>query len=491
VSEKTEFSKIHQQAVIGHALQTPVFWSQLEALSVNKEWFSTTSAIVAEVYDHISSFRKVYKKPPTATELEAYLYTRDSENAVALVRAVKECTKTATEVGFDVISAKLLDWAKSRLIVQQAKEMAETFNKGDHDAAFALWESGAAKLQRLDSSMGLTPDAMESMADRIGREQAERYSESQQPIQYGMNYLDDALIRIARKDLIILGARTGVGKTEMAKIIAKHNAEKGIRVSAFFLEAEENEIERRIKYNILLDKWLDENPGTGDCFGYAEWRLGKYKLTLDKFSDEADEVIKAKYKTLRTYYRVRGDFSIDDLDREVMKVYKESDLIIIDHLHYIDLDSKSGNDNSEMGRLLKKLRYLTLVLGVPILCIAHLRKGASKNIVPELDDFHGSSEITKIATTCIMLAPCKEFVSADPDQDTGLATFVRIAKFRLDGSRTGYVGVGFYDRNRGMYSSKYAIGRLNFAETKWSPLKSIWPYWTTETNLIKDVQEAD
>jgi len=491
MSAKTEeFTKIHQQAVIGHALQDSEFVRQLDAIEVNKDWFATTSAVLVELWSIFGKFRDKYKRPPTLLEFEAFVSTHGSDNTASLAKAASECVGIANKVGMDIIQSKLTNWAKSRLIVSQAIELSTAFNAGQYQIAYELWEQGANKLQKLDSTLGLTPDAMESMADRVSREKSERYKENLKPLAYGVNFLDDSLIQIARKDLIVIGARTGVGKTEIAKIVAKCNAERGFRVSAFFLEAEENEIERRIKYNLLLERFLDENPGTGDCFGYAEWRLGRYKETLDKFSDEVDEEIKKKYSTLSTYYRVRGDFDIDTLDREVMKVHKNSDLIIIDHLHYIDLDGKDSNKNDEMGKLLKKLRYLTLVLGIPILCIAHLRKGASKNIVPELDDFHGSSEITKIATTCIMLAPCKEFVCSDPDQDISSATFIRVAKFRLDGSRTGYVGVGFYDRNRGMYSQKYSIGRLNFAETKWIPLKAMWPYWSTEANLIKEVQEA-
>jgi replicative DNA helicase len=215
-----------------------------------------------------------------------------------------------------------------------------------------------------------------------------------------------------------------------------------------------------------------------------------YEGSLGRFNEEADAEIRDKYKTLKTYYRKNGDFDLDTLDREIIKAHKDSDLIILDHLHYVDLDSKS-NENSEMSKLLKKLRHLTLVLGIPIICIAHLKKGSAKTLVPELDDFHGSSEITKIATTCLMLAPCRNFTATDLGYEGGLPTFMRIAKFRLGGERTGTVGMAFYDRNTGNYLDKYAVGRLNFSETKWTPNTDRPPYWAKRNHLISDISEVE
>ncbi len=51
----------------------------------------------------------------------------------------------------------------------------------------------------------------------------------------------------------MLGAKTGIGKTALATITALHNCQQGKRVHYFALEAEEREIERRMKFQIIAD----------------------------------------------------------------------------------------------------------------------------------------------------------------------------------------------------------------------------------------------
>ena len=60
---------------------------------------------------------------------------------------------------------------------------------------------------------------------------------------FGIKYLDAALHGIKPNDLILIGASSGAGKTELCTHIAKTNAKLGKRVRYIALEAEKNEIE--------------------------------------------------------------------------------------------------------------------------------------------------------------------------------------------------------------------------------------------------------
>jgi replicative DNA helicase len=487
-TEVNKFSKNQQRAILGHAIHNPGLWAQLNELGIKKNWFE--GAPVQDLYDRILGFATAYSRPPGLEELKEYLYNVDATTYSDKSRTIDECVELAAQHGLDILRAKLTDWAKSRFIAEQASELSALYNKGDHVGAFKVWETGAVELQRIDTSSGAMPDHMEASSIRVLDEEAQRIADGAKMLQYGVPFLDSVLCGILSNDLIMVGARTGAGKTELAKIVAMNNAKAGKRVSFFALEGEDKEIERRIKFPYLVDYYSSDNSIPNAGFGYAEWRLGRYKDSLDtpEYKARADAEFLRNYSTLKTYYRVRGDFGINDLDREVMKVHKDSDLIILDHLHFVDLDGK--DENREQKKLVTRLRQLALELGVPILCIAHLKKGASKNLVPELDDFMGSSDISKIATTCITLAPCHEFNTSDP-RVRGSATFMRIAKFRLDGTRTPFVGIGFYDKSIGAYRQEYCIGKLNYAENKWIPARDYMPYWAKIEDVITDVSEVE
>ena len=91
-----------------------------------------------------------------------------------------------------------------------------------------------------------------SAAERVTNERPERAELVGRQLSYGIQFLDDILRGILPHDLILLGASTGAGKTEAAKQIAMHNALLGKRVHYFALEAEPKEIERRVKYALLV-----------------------------------------------------------------------------------------------------------------------------------------------------------------------------------------------------------------------------------------------
>lgn len=489
MSEVTAFSTEQQGAVFGHALLDPAIWYRLDILQATKEWFVDPK--LSELFSHVEAFRARHKRPPTADELVNYVCNRENETFRKSVRAnVDACLKWAAGMGLDVLMMKIQEWARSNILKRYTSALVDYHNKGDHDKANALAQEQAQALQRLDIVSG-TADCFISSAERVKKERVERDAENAHLLHYGVTFLDDALIGIRPHDLIVIGARSGAGKTQLAKGIAEYNAKLGKRVSFFALEAEENEIERRIKYGLMAKEYLKTHEGA--YISYADWLMGKLP-DLEAYGDDAEAVFERDYKTLKTFYRVRGDFAIEDLDREIMRVHKDSDLIILDHIHYVDLDG--DDENREMNRLMKKLRDLSIALGVPIIAVAHLKKASSKAaaLVPDFNDYHGASGISKIATVGIMLAPGSGTVAAVDSRAVGTPTFVRIVKCRVGGDRLVNVAVMFYADEIGTYRDDYALGHLNFAETKWSPHKGLPPHWADPEHggrcTVQDIGEG-
>ena len=55
---------------------------------------------------------------------------------------------------------------------------------------------------------------------------------------YPMQFLNDTLGGIMKSELVVIGADSGCGKTELANHIAFHNAERGKNVYLFSLEGD-------------------------------------------------------------------------------------------------------------------------------------------------------------------------------------------------------------------------------------------------------------
>lgn len=304
-----------------------------------------------------------------------------------------------------------------------------------------------------------------SMPTRVASERTERLELAKHALAYQIAFLDDCLRAILPHDLVLIGAPTGLGKTEMSLGIAMANAVTGKRVAYFALEAEENELERRTKYkHIVATARRRSVPGCMEI-NYSDWLLGRCEEIIGSIDHEANQFMLSRLSGLRTYYRGQH-FDQADLRREVELVHAEVDLIIIDHLHYIDFDD-DASEAKAVGDTVKAIRDVSLRIGKPVILVAHLRKKNhfSKQLVPTIDDFHGSSNITKICTQAITIerAPSVEI----PDLKWWQApTFMSILKDRRLGAPP-YVALLMFDKRSGSYDQKYTLGRLTDGGSKW------------------------
>ena len=223
---------------------------------------------------------------------------------------------------------------------------------------------------------------------------------SQRALSTGVKVVDDVFGGILPGDMVLLGAKTGVGKTDFACKIAMHNATLGKQVHLYALEAEESEIEMRIIYQAVVRKARSINPRKK--YNYKHWRLGRY-VELGCYYDECIEELN-NFENLHIYYRTKK-FGLEEFVKETTAIKDASDLIIIDHIHYFDLTS--DNENKEMSEIIRKIRDINLAIKVPVIVLGHLRKlsGANAKLVPEVDDFMGSSDLTKVCTKAVILAP--------------------------------------------------------------------------------------
>lgn len=311
---------------------------------------------------------------------------------------------------------------------------------------------------------GSQVDAFQPMPVRIVGERDERIELSQRALRYHNAFLDDCLRGILPHDLVLIGAPSGMGKTDLALAIAASNAMQKKRVAYFALEAEPRELERRTKYALLSAAvYAAKHPRAGDM-NYTDWLLGHCEHICQDFNAEADQRILADLCGMQTFYR-GAKFDQNDLQAAILKVHSYTDLIVVDHLHYIDTNDEN---NDSLGDVVKTVRDVALRIGRPIILIAHLRKRdlRGKQLVATLDDFHGSSNIVKICTQAITIerAHCIE-----PSKWFLAPTFMSVLKDRRAGS-PGLIALAQFDKRIKTYRSDYSLGRLVKGGTEWEPL---------------------
>lgn len=299
--------------------------------------------------------------------------------------------------------------------------------------------------------------------DRLADEAEERAMMSARAISYGVGFIDDCLRAMLPHDLVLLGAYAGVGKTQLAWSIAAENAANGRNVTMFALEAEPREIERRALHRKVCQ--LAARVGAR-APAYVDWYMGRAAdPRIASISEQAHALVARELETMATYYRDRK-FTVADIRRLFAAEHGKSELIVLDHLHYVDSDDQS--ETRAQKHAIQAVRETALEVGIPVVCVAHLRKrqlvGKHTPIVPDLDDFHGSSDLPKIATHAIMLARA-ERTEHDP-QDV-VPTLMHIPKDRRSGA-SGLIARVDYSLTHQRYSNSYQLGRA--VGNEWQPI---------------------
>lgn len=299
-----------------------------------------------------------------------------------------------------------------------------------------------------------------SVASLSKEERDSRKNLSERLLSFGVKFLNDAFRGILPDDMVLLGASSGIGKTQLTTIIAQANLNRGKKVHLFALESSRHEIVQRLKFPYVAAMFFaDPNRPPIKNFNMTDWVLGHYSSLLDEYEDLAEAQIEKEYTGLVLY--TKGDtFGITEMIHAITACKDETDLIIIDHAHYFDYDG--DNENKALKEIAKTVRTLSIDMLKPIVLVAHLRKRDRHNddLAPGMEEFHGSSDLFKIATKVITIAP-------GAPSDTGkYETFIRIPKNRIDGTVTRYLGRTFFDPKTGTYAPEYKIGWAESKKTK-------------------------
>lgn len=282
---------------------------------------------------------------------------------------------------------------------------------------------------------------------------------------YYLPYLDEILPGIAPSELVVIGADTGIGKTYIANHIARENAARGRKVYIFSLEGHKNEIFNRWKWEIICREYYKKPHRTNMRYGLYEVNALK---TLAEEEAIAEEELRQLENNLFVFDR-SADLDVTLLTQQI-NLIQDADLVIIDHLHYFNmLDDRSETENITM--IMRAIKDLTDMHNTPVVLISHLRK-RDKKFLPDNDDFHGSSNIPKIATTCILFSTNPEEHQVDLGK---YSTFLRVSKSRL-GAETVLCGKLFFDLNQSKYEYPYSVGKITNGTYKELEHEH-WPSW--------------
>lgn len=292
---------------------------------------------------------------------------------------------------------------------------------------------------------------------------------------YGIKPLDDALICINKGELVVIGADSGVGKTEIAIQIASHNAKLGKKVALYHLEGGFREAISRMKWRDICQEYYLNHADKHLEMNYQKWvvNLDQPKLLAELESKVWNEY-NAKYGNNLFIHNANGDLTLTDFLVSLLDFHSlttaagapfgdvgrnvgyDLDLIVIDHLQYFSLD-QAESEITEITNIIRKVKMITDKHQIPVALISHLRKKSKDRGLPDQQDFYGSSNIPKIANTAITITPQ---LNKEDFFNNIYPTWIRVVKSRV-GVRSSIAILSDFDGRKKAYSDRYLVHKVN------------------------------
>ena len=248
--------------------------------------------------------------------------------------------------------------------------------------------------------------------------------------QTGFSGLDKVLAGMGKSDLVLVGARPGMGKTSFALNVATNVAQDTKKtVCIFSLEMSADQLVNRIlSSEAMVDSYAlrtgELKPEEWDHIAQASAKLSQCDILIDDTSGITVTGMKGKLRRV-----------------------KNLGLVVIDYLQLMTSDKRIDNRVQEVSDISRNLKIMAKELMVPIICLAQLSRGPESRTdkKPMLSDLRDSGAIEQDADTVMFLYRDEYYKTDASASDTeGNIAEIIIAKNR-HGS-TGTVKVGWIGR---------------------------------------------
>jgi replicative DNA helicase len=257
-------------------------------------------------------------------------------------------------------------------------------------------------------------------------------------------------------ELVIIGARTSVGKTTISLDIARHVAATGVGVLDFSLEMSKSAITHRLiaaTANVSLHY------------------LRRGILNEDRRADV--HRIEAELKALPIYIGSPASLRIPQLftRAKIIKQRHNIGVIIVDYLQLMKAPKKSENRQQEVAEIARRLKEIAGELDVTVIALSQLSrpmKGINLK-APVLSDLRESGEIEQAADVVVFLH--------NPKKPSRLDRNVRI-EGHVAKHKNGPLGQFDLMFHRSSVTFKDAAPRSDDDDTK-EP-QSVIPGWVNE-----------
>ncbi len=382
-----------EQAVLGALLLEPVAFEAVEDILRADDFYLPANRLVFQAMTSLRTSARPVDMLTVTEELN-----RRQELAAAggpfYISQLASLVASSAHIGYHARVVR--DKSDARRLIRIASEVMQRAYDPAEDIAAVVEHAEELLTGLATGNNGVSSASLEEVLQQVvsyARQQEElRRCGQAVAIPTGLPLLDKHLSGGFRPtDLIVLGGRPSMGKTQLSLAFIKAAARSGKHVLMASIEMAERMIGSRY---LLEDERIDDSH-----------------LHTGQLSNEEWQAVEEQTAALRDLpVRIASDHQICHLhhirsEARRLKRRGELDMLVIDHLGRIRTGQVFSHRYLEIGYITGELKNLAKELDIPVLLLSQLSrlpKGAVRS-TPQLEDLRESGDIEQDADLVLLL----------------------------------------------------------------------------------------
>lgn len=353
----------------------------------NKELYKVYDILKPDMF-HDPVLKEIYR------EIVKMYDIGQPANLVTITQAVESESYTRQYIGqvlkecalLPLTSAELKSYGNSIVKDYKAETLRKILSQTQVSAAGVEYQI-ADLIQELESLKRSEKSKSKKLSTIVGDYEDQYFREKKEAKLYtGFSKLDDITGGLEGGDVIVIGARPGVGKSAFTSQIILEMAKAGKRIGFYNLEMSEKQVYERL---------LSNQSGI---------RLNRIRRAIQFLGDEKERFDKAN-RTLEEMDILvsSGTKSVSEIRNECR--HQELDCIIIDYLQLVRADTRYQSRASEVGAISKAIKALAMELNVPIIALSQLNRTSEMRETkePTMGELREAGDIEQDASIIILL----------------------------------------------------------------------------------------
>ena len=424
LDRKLPFSLEAEQSLLGSILIDPMCMDEIAPLISAEDFYVPEHT---EIFRAMQSMYLKSKNIDVVTLIDELVKsgTYDESGGREYLRLVAEAVPTAANAKdyADIVRDK----AVLRQLIEAGDDVTEAAYAGD-DSAENLVEFAESMIFRIaegreNKNFVHIRDALIQVYDRLTK--LSQDPEALRGTPTGYTALDNVIVGMQEADLVLIGARPGMGKTSFAMNMATEAAIRTKKtVCVFSLEMSAEQLANRMLSSEAQIDSYKMRSGTlsaedWNAIAYASSRLSETEILIDDTPGVTVTAMKSKLRRV-----------------------KNLGLVVVDYLQLMQGDRHNDNRVQEVGDISRGLKLLAKELAVPVICCAQLSRGPENrpDKRPMLSDLRDSGAIEQDADIVMFLYRDEYYKDETTDQSVAEVIVAKNRHGSLDKVKLGWIG---------------------------------------------------